>query len=219
MCAIQVPDTNIFCVKHKGVPRIAMPQLSGKDKETGKEKNVQPWAEEMLDSMDLIGPRVSIKADTVTASQSELGAIQIAQMLKSYQNWKAERDRIAGMPDGPDKDAAAAELERRSNPKTKDPKDFTYMSETVLTAPILVSKDNYIIDGHHRWAVLIASDLEDGGLGDVEMNVRVVDMEIGEALATVNAFADAAGIAKKAPKGVAVRGPGPADPQGLQGPR
>ena len=203
MCAIQVPGTNIFCVKHKGIPRISMPQLSGKDKETGKEKNVQPWAEEMLDSMKLIGPVKSIKADTVTASQSELGAIQIAQMLDSYRNWKAERDRIAAMPDGPDKTAAAAELERRSNPKTKDPKDFTYMSENVLTAPILVSKDGYIIDGHHRWAVLIASDLEDGGLGDVDMNVREVDMEVGEALATVNAFADAAGIARKAPKGAA----------------
>jgi hypothetical protein len=153
----------------------------------------------MLDSMKLIDPVESIKADTVTASQSELGAIQIAQMLKSYQNWRKRRGEIDAMPDGPDKDAADAEFQKR----TDDPKDFEFMSETVLKAPILVSKDGYIIDGHHRWAVLIADDLEDGGLGDVDMNVRKVDMEIGEALATVNAFADAAGIARKAPKGAA----------------
>lgn len=199
MCAIQVPGTNVFCVKNKGIPRIAMPQLAGKDKDTGKEKNVQPWAEEMLDSMDLIGPNKTIKADTVTASQSELGAVQVSGMLQSYQNFKKRRAEINAMPDGPGKTAAYAEFMKRARAKG----DTTYMSEEVLTAPILVSKDGYIIDGHHRWATLIADDLADGGLGDVDMNVRVVDMEIGEALKTVLEFSDAAGIVKKAPKGMA----------------
>jgi len=36
-------------------------------------------------------------------------------------------------------------------------------------APIFVTRDGYIVDGHHRWAAKVAMDIEDGVLGDIEM--------------------------------------------------
>lgn len=63
-------------------------------------------------------------------------------------------------------------------------------------APIFVTRDNYVIDGHHRWAAKVGLDTEDGSVGEVEMPVRVIDMEIGEALDYANAFAQERGIAR-----------------------
>ena len=52
----------------------------------------------------------------------------------------------------------------------------------IKEAPIFVTKDGYILDGHHRWAAKVAIDLDDGTLGDVEMPVDMIDIEIGEAI-------------------------------------
>lgn len=55
--------------------------------------------------------------------------------------------------------------------------------------PIFVTRDGYVVDGHHRWAAKVAVDLEDGKLGDVQMPVEMIDMDIGTALTLSNAFA------------------------------
>jgi hypothetical protein len=199
LCAVHVPGTNLFCVEHKGIPRIHMPQLSGKDKD-GKEKNVQDKAVEMLESMNLIGTDKLVNPEDVRASQSELGAAQIDGMVGSYLNWLKVQDEIDALPEG---DPQRAQLEADRAAKMADPKDYTYMSEKVLTDTILTTKDKYIIDGHHRWAAMVLANIEreKQGKKPLQMKIREVDMEVGEALATVNAFADAAGIQRKAPSG------------------
>ena len=63
--------------------------------------------------------------------------------------------------------------------------------------PIFVSRDGYVIDGHHRWAAQVGRDLEDGNLGDLPLNVKVVDMDILEVLEEANKFAQEFGIAPK----------------------
>jgi 2'-5' RNA ligase len=78
----------------------------------------------------------------------------------------------------------------------------------VPDAPIFVTSDGYIIDGHHRWASKVAIDAEDGHLGDIEMPVEMLDMEIGEALDFTNAFALAMGIK---PKGLGAAAEGVAE--------
>ncbi len=65
---------------------------------------------------------------------------------------------------------------------------------TVPDEPIFVSKDNYIVDGHHRWAAKVGHDLADGTLGDVEMPVQRIDMDIIELLREANNFAAEWGI-------------------------
>ena len=68
------------------------------------------------------------------------------------------------------------------------------------TGRIFVSKDGYVIDGHHRWAALVGQDTRDGKLGDVSINVQQIDMPIAQVLQFANAFADEVGVMPKAAK-------------------
>lgn len=62
---------------------------------------------------------------------------------------------------------------------------------------IFVTRDGYVIDGHHRWAANVAVDVRDNRLGDSEMPVEVVDMDIGTALDFANEFTRRMGIKSK----------------------
>lgn len=63
---------------------------------------------------------------------------------------------------------------------------------------IYVTRDGYVVDGHHRWAAKMALDLEDGKLGDVAMPVKMIDADIGYILDLSNGFTRLAGIKAKA---------------------
>ena len=65
---------------------------------------------------------------------------------------------------------------------------------TMSDAVIFVTRDGYVVDGHHRWAAKVGVDAGDGELGGVEQPVRMIDMEIGEALDFTNAFTAEIGI-------------------------
>jgi hypothetical protein len=79
----------------------------------------------------------------------------------------------------------------------------------VPEAPIFVTRDGYIIDGHHRWAANVVRDLRDGQIGNeadnIQMPVRELDMDIGAALDFTNAFALDMGIR---PKGLGAKAEG-----------
>jgi hypothetical protein len=68
------------------------------------------------------------------------------------------------------------------------------------TERIFVSRDGYVIDGHHRWAALVGQDSRDGQLGNVPINVQQIDMPIAEVLQFANQFADEVGVLPKAAK-------------------
>lgn len=59
---------------------------------------------------------------------------------------------------------------------------------------LFVSKDNYIVDGHHRWAATVGVDSDDGHLGDLKMPVARVNIDIITLLKETNDFADKMGI-------------------------
>ena len=50
-----------------------------------------------------------------------------------------------------------------------------------IRAPIIVSSDNYVLDGHHRWASQVVYDFMNGTPG-VEVAVRKVSLPIDELL-------------------------------------
>jgi hypothetical protein len=51
--------------------------------------------------------------------------------------------------------------------KNRDPKK----------AKITVTRDGYVLDGHHTWAAAVGRDAEDGNLdNDMEMDVVIVDL-------------------------------------------
>jgi len=55
--------------------------------------------------------------------------------------------------------------------------------------PLIVSKDNYILDGHHRWAAKIGYDYSQDKLDDkLKMNIQRVDIDIMTLVAKANAF-------------------------------
>jgi hypothetical protein len=61
-------------------------------------------------------------------------------------------------------------------------------------APIYVTRDGYIIDGHHMWAAQVVVDAKDNRLGDVQTDVHEVDMDIGAALDFARRFTQGLGI-------------------------
>jgi hypothetical protein len=60
--------------------------------------------------------------------------------------------------------------------------------------PIYVTRDGYIIDGHHVWAANVAVDAKDNRLGDVEVPVNEIDMDIGAAIDFARQFAARIGV-------------------------
>jgi len=86
---------------------------------------------------------------------------------------------------------------------------FTSTGGKIKDAPIFVTRDGYILDGHHRWAAKVAIDVQDGKLGDISMDVDIIDIEIGEAIDLANAYTAARGIV---PKGLGKDAEGVAKP-------
>lgn len=66
-----------------------------------------------------------------------------------------------------------------------------------LRERIFVSQDNYIVDGHHRWAALCAFDFADGDVGDVTMDIAQVDMGIDALVREANLFAASYGMKQR----------------------
>lgn len=64
-------------------------------------------------------------------------------------------------------------------------------------APIFVSRDSYIVDGHHRWGATVGADYEDG-TDNLTMPVSRIDMGILELLTESNQFATEWGIPQAA---------------------
>lgn len=63
--------------------------------------------------------------------------------------------------------------------------------------PIFISRESYVVDGHHRWAANVGVDAEEGKLGDIKMSVHRIDMPILEVLAEANSFTAEWGVGGK----------------------
>ena len=80
--------------------------------------------------------------------------------------------------------------------KNKQEADDWALSEK-LREPIIVSKDGYILDGHHRWAALVALDIANGGSGDIEMMVKEVEADAEELVEKTKQFTGKMGLQTK----------------------
>jgi uncharacterized protein len=104
-------------------------------------------------------------AANLKATQTELKGAQVAGMMKFL--------RTGIGKDGKKDEAGRQALEDR---------------------PLIISRDNYIMDGHHSWAARIGIDAADGKLrDDKQMNVRRVDIGIIHLLHMANKFTGKAG--------------------------
>ena len=168
LCKVSVPGTNLFCVHSKGIKRVEMPQLKGVPK-PGTKAAAMPLDE-------------SGKADLteeflkhLVAGGSEVEADTVpASHLRASQH-ELDGGKVAGMVDAVRSGAWDGGTES-----------------------LVISEDNYIVDGHHRWATKVGLDLEDGKLGDEPIGVQRLDWDIIELLAEANRFTEEWGIGRVA---------------------
>ena len=166
LCQVSVPGTNLFCEVNKGIPRDKMPQLKGNPKAgSDAEKLIKDHKGE-VNGEDAF--KKELKKQGFKMEKKSIDASR----LKSTQS-QLVGAKVAGM---------MAALK-------KDP------NHEAIRAPIFVSKDNYILDGHHRWAAVVGYSLAKGEA--VPMDVIQVDMSAEELVKFTNDFADKLGIEQK----------------------
>lgn len=179
LCEVSVPGTNLFCGDNQGIPRQEMPQLKGQP-EPGSPAEALP---RNRDGEVDITPGF---LDKLRANGSSITEDSVpAESLKSTQN-ELVGEKVAGIAEA----IRAGKLDIAGGDR------------------IVVTKDNYILDGHHRWAGAVLNDAEDGHLGDSTMPVYRVDMGILDLVDAANTYANDEGIAQKGTKQGAIMAAG-----------
>jgi hypothetical protein len=169
LCQVSVPGTNLYCDGNKGIPREDMPQFKGTP-EPGSPADKLP--------KDKNG-----EADTEEFFKQMLEK-QGIKVSKPYavpaDRLKATQSELVGVK------VAGMEKALEENPQ-----------HPAITAPIYVSNDGYVLDGHHRWAAIVAYNASHIDK-PIPMNVRVIDEPIVPLVHRSNKFAETIGIKAKA---------------------
>jgi hypothetical protein len=167
LCSLYVTGTNPFCEFNLGVERKDMPQLKGIPI-PGTQSSLLPSGKD---------GKVSIEKPLIDELQSRGVEVKPKKVDASYlKPTQGELDgyKVIGMIQALEKNAT-------------DPK---------ITAPIFVSRDGYILDGHHRWAAIVGHNFTADK--PILMNVIEVDSGIEELVRFANNFAESMGIKKTA---------------------
>lgn len=170
LCKVSVPDTNLFCAESKGIPRIKMPQLTGEALPGSRaDKELEPDRFGNTDVTDLFLEHLKEEHGVHVGERQRVPA----------QNLRATQDQLNGKTVAGLK--GVLDSGENFNPDL----------------PFVVSRDDYIVDGHHRWAAKVAHDMNDNVPGDIDAEVVKVDMSITELLFLANKFAAEMGIPQK----------------------
>ena len=177
LCKVSVAGSNLFC----GSP------LKTKEFPNGVPRINMP---------QLKGPPVpGSKADKLTKSAS--GSVNVAdQFVEHLKSLGIATAKVASVPANSLK-ATQAQMEGQTVARMMTDPTYNPAKE-----PIFISRDNYVLDGHHRWAAQVGRDAEDGKLGDSQMNVIRVDAPISELFHRANQFTKDIGISER---GMALR--------------
>ena len=167
LCDITIPGTNLYCGGNKGIDREAMPQFKGKARPGSEADQLPKDKDGEVDGEALFKKMLEDKGIKVS-KPTQVPADQ----LKATQT-DLVGTKVAGMTKALEADP--------NNPG--------------ITAPIYVSSDGYVLDGHHRWAAVTSHEIASGR--PANMNVRVIDMPINELVKVSNKFADDLGIERK----------------------
>jgi hypothetical protein len=166
LCKITVTGTNLYCEGNAGIPREEMPQFKGKPS-PGSPASKMPT--------DASG---EVDTEPVFKKMLEQKGIKTAETEIPSDRLKATQSELVG-----------AKVAGMSKALEKDP------NHPAITAPIYVSRDGYVIDGHHRWAAVTSAAIANGK--PANMKVIVIDMDIKDAIPMANKFAEEIGVAAK----------------------
>lgn len=169
LCNLHVKNTHLFCTGNKGIKRVNMPQLSG-----------IPLPNTPADHL----PRN--KRGEVDATNN------FAEYLENNKQYKITTERVP-----------AASLKATQNEivgskvagiwlATQDPDSESYA--TIIESPIFISQDDYVLDGHHRWAAAVARAISQGALDKLFMKAKRVHVGIDQLVKDANEFAKNFGI-------------------------
>ena len=167
LCQITVPGTNLYCDDNMGIPRSEMPQFKGKATPGSRAADMEVDKSGEVDTEPVF--REMLKQKNIKVTQTEVPA----DKLKATQS-ELVGAKVIGM--------MGALEENPQHPK--------------ITAPIYVSRDGYVIDGHHRWAAIAAYNAAHPD-AQIPMKVQVIDMDIKDAIPMCNKFAEEQGVAAK----------------------
>ncbi len=167
LCQITVPGTNLYCDDNLGIPRAEMPQFKGKPQPGTPAAEMPVDKDGEVDTEPLF--KKMLKEKGITVTQTEVPA----DKLKATQS-ELVGPKVVGMMGALEEDP--------SHPK--------------ITAPIYVSRDGYVIDGHHRWAAIAAYNAKHPD-AQIPMKVQVIDQDIKDAIPMCNQFAEEQGVAAK----------------------
>ena len=168
LCDITIPGTNLYCGGNKGIERAKMPQFKGKPTPGSDADKMQKDKNGEVDTEELFKKMLQDKGIKVSEPTSVP-----ADQLKATQT-ELVGAKVAGMTKA---------LEADPN-------------HPAITAPIYVSNDGYVLDGHHRWAAVTSHEIASGR--PANMNVRVIDMPIEQLVDLSNQFAQDIGVQAKA---------------------
>ena len=150
---LTVRGTNLFTAQNKGIPRIDMPQFGGIAEPDSEAAKRAGGPGKFIDLSDDVA--VELRALGVKVTDKQV----LVTHLRATQT-QLTGSKVAGF--------AGAVM-------AKVPKAVAAMKE-----PIYVTRDGYVVDGHHRWATNMMLDSLDGVLGnDTYQNVHEIDMDIG----------------------------------------
>ena len=167
LCDVTVPGTNLYCDDNLGIPRAEMPQFKGKPQPGTPAADMPADKNGEVDTEPLFKKMLEDKGIKVV--QTEVPS----DKLKATQS-ELVGDKVIGM----------------MNALENDP------NHPSITAPIYVSRDGYVIDGHHRWAAITAYNAKNPD-SQIPMKVQAIDMDIKEAIPMCNDFAEQQGVAAK----------------------
>jgi hypothetical protein len=168
LCDITIPGTNLYCGGNKGIPREQMPQFKGKPQPGSIADGLPKDKDGEVDTEAMFKKMLEDKGIKV----SEPTQVP-ADQLKATQT-ELVGPKVAGMSKALDADP----------------------NHPGITAPIYVSSDGYVLDGHHRWAAITSHEIVSGR--EAMMNVRVIDMPIDQLVKESNDFAQKIGVQAKA---------------------
>jgi hypothetical protein len=166
LCKITVPGTNLYCDQNLGVPREEMPQFKGKPQPGSPASKMKVDAGGEVDTEPLFKKMLAKKG--IKTYNTEIPS----DALKATQS-ELVGAKVAGMTKA---------LEQ--NP-----------THPGITAPIYVSRDGYVIDGHHRWAAVTSMAISQGK--PANMKVIVIDDDARNIIPMANKFAQEIGVAAK----------------------
>jgi hypothetical protein len=171
LCQVSIPGTNLFCGDNKGIPRAEMPQFKGNPRPGSEADKLPKDKDGEVDTEEMF--KKMLERDGIEVSGPQTVP---ADQLKATQS-ELVGVKVAGM--------------------SKVLADKNHPAYEKITAPIYVSRDGYVLDGHHRWAAIVAHNASSPD-DQIEMQVRVIDEDIEPLVDRSNKFAEEIGIRAKA---------------------